>query len=72
MSKIVSYEILMKRGIKSKIPASVAPMLCTLTKEVIQDEKYLYELKWDGYRIISYCGKGKGQNEFQEFSELYP
>ena len=59
MSKIVSYEILMKRGIKSKIPASVAPMLCTLTKEVIQDEKYLYELKWDGYRIISYVEKGK-------------
>ena len=34
-------------------------MLCTLTKEVIQDKKYLYELKWDGYRIISYVDKGK-------------
>ena len=34
-------------------------MLCTLTKEVIEDEKYLYELKWDGYRIISFVQKGK-------------
>jgi bifunctional non-homologous end joining protein LigD len=59
MPKIVSYELLMKRGVKSKIPASVAPMLCTLTKEVLQDDKYLYELKWDGYRIISYVEKGK-------------
>ena len=58
MSKITGYETLMKSGIKSKIPASVSPMLCTLTKEVIQDEKYLYELKWDGYRIISSVEKG--------------
>jgi len=52
-------EHLIKAGVKSKIPASVAPMLCTLTKEVIQDDKYLYELKWDGYRIISYVENGK-------------
>jgi bifunctional non-homologous end joining protein LigD len=59
MPKIIAYETLVKRGIKSKIPASVSPMLCTLTKEVIQDEKFLYELKWDGYRIISSVDKGK-------------
>ena len=41
------------------MPGSVAPMLCTLTREVIQDEKFLYELKWDGYRIISFVQKGK-------------
>jgi bifunctional non-homologous end joining protein LigD len=52
-------EILIKSGSKSKIPGSVEPMLCTLTKEVIQDDKYLYELKLDGYRIISSVEKGK-------------
>jgi bifunctional non-homologous end joining protein LigD len=52
-------EKLIKGGIKSKMPGSVAPMLCTLTKEVIQDDTYLYELKWDGYRIISSVEKGK-------------
>jgi len=52
-------EQLIKEGVKSKIPASVAPMLCTLTKEVIRDDKYLYELKWEGYRIISSVEKGK-------------
>src|SRR5882757_332271 len=52
-------ENLMKGGIQSKMPASVAPMLCTLTRGVIQDDKYLYELKWDGYRIISSAEKGK-------------
>ncbi len=58
MPKTVGFESLMKKGIKTKMPASVSPMLCTLTKEVIQDGKYLYELKWDGYRIISSVEKG--------------
>lgn len=34
-------------------------MLCTLTKEVVPDDDCLYELKWDGYRIISYIEKSK-------------
>ncbi|HEY2349331.1 MAG TPA: non-homologous end-joining DNA ligase [Puia sp.] len=51
--------LLIKEGVKTKMPASVQPMLCTLTKEVIQDDQYLYELKWDGYRIISSVAKGK-------------
>jgi bifunctional non-homologous end joining protein LigD len=46
-------------GRKSKIPGRVEPMLCTLTKDVIEDDRYLYELKWDGYRIISYVQKGQ-------------
>jgi bifunctional non-homologous end joining protein LigD len=49
----------MQKGVKSKMPAAVSPMLCTLTKEVIQDDRYLYELKWDGYRIIASVEKGK-------------
>jgi bifunctional non-homologous end joining protein LigD len=43
-----------RSGIKKAMPDAVKPMLCTLTKEVVPDEDYLYEIKWDGYRIISY------------------
>ena len=49
----------MAKGKKSPIPASVSPMLCTLTKEPVSDPEYLFEIKWDGYRIISYVNKGK-------------
>ena len=66
---------LIKHGVKSKIPASVSPMLCTLTKEVIQDEKYLYELKWDGYRIISSLDKGKVKMDSRsalDYTHKYP
>src|SRR5205814_325549 len=44
---------LIKQGKKQTIPKSVSPMLCTLTKEPIDDADFLYEIKWDGYRIIS-------------------
>lgn len=39
---------------RDKMPAKVLPMLCTLIKEVPDYAGYLFEMKWDGYRIISY------------------
>lgn len=41
-----------------KMP-NISPMLCTLVKDVPKDDNYLYEIKWDGYRIISYVESGK-------------
>jgi bifunctional non-homologous end joining protein LigD len=34
-------------------------MLCTLTEDPIDDRDYVYEIKWDGYRIISHVQKDK-------------
>lgn len=34
-------------------------MLCTLTREPNDSPDHLYEIKWDGYRIISLVNKGK-------------
>jgi bifunctional non-homologous end joining protein LigD len=39
---------------KSAMPSRVSPMLCTLTKVPPVDHSYIYEIKWDGYRIIAY------------------
>src|SRR4051812_13463894 len=68
-------EKLLMGAVRSKMPASVAPMLCTLTKELIQDDKYLYELKWDGFRIISYVQKGKAKMDSRSalnYTHKYP
>ena len=35
------------------MPEHVEPMLCSLVKEPIESAEYIYELKWDGYRILS-------------------
>ncbi|WP_433903217.1 DNA ligase D [Sphingobacterium puteale] len=42
-----------------KMPAHISPMLCTLVKDPLDSEDYLYEVKWDGYRIVSFVEKGK-------------
>jgi hypothetical protein len=34
------------------MPTAVKPMLCTLLKKPFNDPAYVYEVKWDGYRII--------------------
>ena len=33
------------------MPEHISPMLCTLVQEPPTDSNYLFELKWDGYRI---------------------
>lgn len=35
------------------MPEHVDPMLCTLIKDPFDSVEYIYELKWDGYRIVS-------------------
>lgn len=48
-----------KKASQQKMPARISPMLCTLTKEIVEDEDYLYEVKWDGYRIVAFAEAGK-------------
>jgi bifunctional non-homologous end joining protein LigD len=62
-------------GTKASMPSSIAPMLCTLTREPIDDPDYLYEVKWDGYRIISYVQKGKvrmDSRSAKDYTARYP
>jgi bifunctional non-homologous end joining protein LigD len=46
------------KGKKSSYPTHIKPMLSTLVKEPFNDESWLYEVKWDGYRIIAYVKNG--------------
>jgi bifunctional non-homologous end joining protein LigD len=62
-------------GRKAPIPAHVSPMLCTLTREPINDEEYIYEIKWDGYRIISYVNGSKVRMDSRsaiDYTKKYP
>jgi bifunctional non-homologous end joining protein LigD len=44
---------------KSGMPEDVKPMLATLVNEPFDEEGWLYEVKWDGYRAISYLRGGE-------------
>jgi len=49
----------MTQGKKSPMPQRVLPMLCKLKATPMDNDQFLYEVKWDGYRIISYVSNGK-------------
>ena len=64
-----------KKGRRSPIPSQVAPMLCTLTREPANNPEYLHEVKWDGYRIVSYVDKGKvklDSRSAKDYTARYP
>ena len=65
----------MRNGKKLPIPSAVSPMLCTLTKEPVTNPDYIFEIKWDGYRIISYVNKGKVRMDSRsalDYTKKYP
>lgn len=45
------------KGIKTPFPADIKPMLATLVSQPFDEEGWLYEVKWDGYRAIAYLNK---------------
>ncbi|MEP6465716.1 MAG: DNA ligase D [Parafilimonas sp.] len=49
------------QGLKSAFPANISPMLATLVDKPFDQEGWLYEVKWDGYRVITYLKNGEVQ-----------
>lgn len=46
---------------KSKFPKDIKPMLATLVDAPSDKGNWLYEIKWDGYRAISYMNEGMAE-----------
>lgn len=53
------FSSLLAKGTKTPMPKEIKPMLATLTEKPFDKKDWLYEIKWDGYRAISYLNKGK-------------
>jgi len=55
--------------------AHIQPMLCTLVTEPLQSDEYIYEQKWDGYRIIAHVD-GKNVRMYSrsglDYTSRYP
>src|ERR1041385_5430549 len=47
------------KGQRSAFPYNIEPMLATLAKQPVNKEGWIYEIKWDGYRIVAYKNKTK-------------
>jgi bifunctional non-homologous end joining protein LigD len=61
---------------KAPMPRGIYPMLATLVDESFDDEDWLFEIKWDGYRAVAYLEDGevrlvsRNQNRFTDYPEL--
>ncbi|MFL5789588.1 MAG: DNA ligase D [Flavisolibacter sp.] len=44
---------------KRAMPKELTPMLATLIEEPFDDDKWIFEIKWDGYRAVAYLKSNK-------------
>jgi bifunctional non-homologous end joining protein LigD len=56
---VVKDTDLLTEGKRAKMPMAIKPMLATLTDKPFDNNDWIYEIKWDGYRAISYLSNGK-------------
>ncbi|MGV3656833.1 MAG: DNA ligase D, partial [Chitinophagaceae bacterium] len=46
-------------GKKASAPTGIKPMLATLVDQPFDSKDWIFEIKWDGYRALSYCNNKK-------------
>jgi bifunctional non-homologous end joining protein LigD len=68
---------LLRKGKKSKIPIGMKPMLATLVDKPFDNDEWIYEVKWDGYRALGFCLKNGdvqllSRNNKQFNEKFYP
>ena len=62
-------------GRKAPMPKDLSPMLATLVDKPFDEEGWSYEIKWDGYRALTYLKKGKVElrsRNNKSFEKYYP
>jgi bifunctional non-homologous end joining protein LigD len=58
-SSLFSSVSSLKGAQKSPIPRQIQPMLATLVDEPFDDDEWLFEIKWDGFRAIAFVDDGR-------------
>lgn len=56
--KLRNFEVLPKKK-AAKIPDFISPMLATLVEAPFNDPNWIFEIKWDGYRVLAFINAKK-------------
>ncbi|WP_312333836.1 DNA ligase D [Sphingobacterium sp.] len=76
LKKEDSISELLKESPKQAFYTAVQPMLATLVDKPFDDEEWVYEVKWDGYRAIAFMKNGqvelKSRNDKSFNEKFYP
>jgi bifunctional non-homologous end joining protein LigD len=49
----------LKGALPASMPKAIYPMLATPVDKPFDDDKWLFEIKWDGYRAVAFVNDGK-------------
>ena len=67
---------LVRNGVLSEFPSQLPPMLATLVDKPFDQEGWIYEIKWDGYRALAFVKDGqaelKSRNDKPFNEKFYP
>ena len=55
---------------REPMPRDIEPMKATLAKLPADDEKWSYEIKWDGVRAVAYCEPGHVELESRSLRDI--
>lgn len=66
---------LLKQGEKAPHPDYILPMLASSTEDIFENEEWIYEIKWDGFRTIAHIKNKEVKlqsRRLQSFNKKYP
>src|SRR5262249_34997855 len=58
--------------IQRPMPSSIRPMLANITEKPFDDPNWLFEIKWDGYRAVSFIENGSARLVSRNQNDLTP
>jgi bifunctional non-homologous end joining protein LigD len=59
-------------ALKRPMPSSIRPMLANITEKPFDDPNWLFEIKWDGYRAVSFLENGAVRLVSRNQNDLTP
>ena len=62
----------LKGAVKRPMPTAIQPMLASIAEEPFDNPNWLFEIKWDGYRVISFIEKGSARMVSRNQNDLGP
>jgi bifunctional non-homologous end joining protein LigD len=76
IKKVNEAAAILKSALKKAFPSKLTPMLATLVDQPFDKPGWIYEVKWDGYRALAFCNKGKvelkSRNDKSFDEKFYP
>lgn len=62
----------LKDAAKRPMPTAIQPMLASIAEKPFDDPNWLFEIKWDGYRVVSFIENGKVRMVSRNQNDLGP